>query len=169
MLPDTGANSDLDAGAVRALDLGRGDHVHLSGYVLLNPEARAAGVRIIEDARPAGASDSLDRAGTTPLHAARDVVLGLLPMFDILIANEDEAAVLSGGGDPVASLEVLGAIVPTVVVKRGGRGVTARSASECCAGLSRNTSGVCVQPCVGTGGSCGGGATWDRYPVPREG
>ncbi len=128
MLPDTGANSDLDAGAVRALDLGRGDHVHLSGYVLLNPEARAAGVRIIEDARAAGASCSLDPASAAPLLAARDVVLELLPMFDILIANEDEAAVLSGGGDPVASLEVLGAIVPTVVVKRGGRGVTARSA-----------------------------------------
>ena len=74
-----------------------------------------------------GASCSLDPASAAPISAQRGFVLDLLPRFDLLLANEDEAAVLSGREDPHDALEALAEIVPTVVVKVGSRGALARS------------------------------------------
>lgn len=129
MFPDKGANDLLGAFAVDAVQLTPSDHLHLSGYVLLNPHARAAGLAILEAARAAGATTSLDPASAGPLRDCRDLVLGLLPMVDVLIANEDEAAVLTDAADANRALDLLARLIPTVVVKRGSRGVVARDAS----------------------------------------
>lgn len=130
MFPDKGANDDLDAGAVVALGLVPGDHVHLSGYVLLNPRARQAGVRILQHARAAGATTSLDPASAGPLRQQRESFLEALPMVDIVIANEDEAAVLSGASNPLDAVVLLAEVVPTAVVKRGSLGAVARGGSD---------------------------------------
>lgn len=129
MFPDKGANDLLDAGAVAAVQLLPGEHAHLSGYILLNPHARDAGIAILKAARAAGATTSLDTASAGPLRDCRDLVLGLLPMIDLVIANEAEATVLTGATDADAALDLLARLVPTAVVKRGSRGVLARDES----------------------------------------
>ena len=130
MFPDKGANDELDAGAVVALGLVPGDHVHLSGYVLLNPHARQSGLRILQHARRAGATTSLDPASAGPLRQQREDFIAALGLVDIVIANEDESAVLTGADDPLDSVVLLAELVPTAVVKRGSLGAVARSSSD---------------------------------------
>lgn len=125
MFPDAGANADLDAAAV--LDLITADtHVHVSGYTLLNEATRAAGVAALARATAVGATRSMDPATAGPLHAHLGFMRSLLPQVDLLLANEDEAAVLTGRDDPHEALEVLADAVPCAVVKVGSRGVLAR-------------------------------------------
>lgn len=130
MFPDKGANDELDAGSVVALGLVPGDHVHLSGYVLLNPRACLSGLRILQHARAAGATTSLDPASAGPLRQQREAFLEALPLVDIVIANEDEAAVLTGAENALDAVVLLADMVPTAVVKRGSLGAVARDASD---------------------------------------
>lgn len=130
MFPDKGANDELDASAVVALGLVPGDHVHISGYVLLNPHARQAGLRILAHARAAGATTSLDPASAGPLRQQREDVIDALRLVDIVIANGDEAAVLTGADDPLDSVVLLAEMVATAVVKRGSLGAVARDAAD---------------------------------------
>ena len=125
MFPDSGANADLDAHAVTGL-IDTGAHVHLSGYTLLNRATRDVGLAALRRAVEVGATRSLDPASAAPLRANLPFFLDLLPQFDLLLANEDEAAVLAGREDPHDALEVLAEQVATVVVKVGSRGVLAR-------------------------------------------
>jgi ribokinase len=96
------------------------------GYTLLNPATRAVGLAALDRAVEVGATRSLDPASAAPLRANLPFFLDLLPRFDLVLANEDEAAVLSGQEDPHAALEALADRVATVVVKVGSRGVLAR-------------------------------------------
>jgi sugar/nucleoside kinase (ribokinase family) len=125
MFPDSGANADLDAHAVAGL-IDTGAHVHLSGYTLLNRATRDVGLAALRRAVEVGATRSLDPASAAPLRANLPFFLDLLPQFDLLLANEDEAAVLAGREDPHDALGVLAEQVATVVVKVGSRGVLAR-------------------------------------------
>ncbi len=129
MLPDSGANSDLPVTSVTQGAIPAGGHLHLSGYTLLNPGCRATGLAAIAEARRVGATCSLDPSSSGPLRGALDLFTDLLPDIDVLIANAQEAAVLSGADDPFAALDLLSRIVPVVVVKRGSYGVVARSAA----------------------------------------
>ncbi len=129
MFPDAGANASLRLDTLAAI-ITADTHVHLSGYTMLNPATRSVGLSVLELAVRAGASRSLDPASAAPLRAQLPFMLGLLPQVDLLLANEDEAAVLAGRDDPHEALEVLAALVPTVVVKVGARGALARDA-EC--------------------------------------
>jgi sugar/nucleoside kinase (ribokinase family) len=133
MFPDAGANAALVMEPLR--DVITADcHVHLSGYTLMNPATTAVGLAVLELAVAAGASRSLDPASAAPLRAHLPLFRELLPTFDLVLANEDEAAVLSGREDPHEALEELSDIVPTVVVKVGARGA-----------LARNTTGTVTQ------------------------
>jgi sugar/nucleoside kinase (ribokinase family) len=49
----------------------------------------------------------------------------LMPLADIVFANEPEACAIAGVGEPVLALRLLGEIVPFVVVKRGASGASA--------------------------------------------
>ena len=66
MLPDRGANAalspdDLDlAGAVAGLDATGVPHLHLSGFVLVDPRSRPAGLAALASARSLGWSTSVD-------------------------------------------------------------------------------------------------------------
>lgn len=128
MFPDSGANADLDLTAVDELIV-PGVHVHLSGYTLLNPATRAVGLEVLARAEAVGASRSLDPASAAPMHAQLDLFRSLLPRIDLLLANEDEAGVLSGTDDPHLALDALSSTVPCVVVKVGSRGVLARDSA----------------------------------------
>lgn len=134
MFPDPGANCALRSEeVVTALDdaqaAGELDHLHVSGYALLNPASRAAGLTAIDHARSLGATISLDPASAGPLAQCLDVVLPVVDRLDVLVANEAEAAVLTGVSAEL-SLETLAARVPLVVVKRGAAGVVARQGGQ---------------------------------------
>ncbi len=128
MFPDAGANADLAAEQVAGL-ITADTHVHLSGYTLLNPATRHVGLAVLEHAVSVGASRSLDPASAAPLRANLELFESLISRFDVLMANEAEASVLTGRDDPHQALEVLADRVACAVVKVGARGVLARDAS----------------------------------------
>ena len=70
MLPDRGANAALAPADLPVDELRAATHLHLSGYTLLDPGSRAAGLVALEHAREAGLSVSVDPASAAPLAAA---------------------------------------------------------------------------------------------------
>ncbi len=125
MFPDSGANAMLDLDAAQAA-LGPGRHVHLSGYTLLNPATRHVALHMLDAATAIGATVSLDPASAAPMRAQIDLVRSVLPAVQVLLANADEATVLTGTDDPYDAATALAELVPTVVVKLGARGVVGR-------------------------------------------
>jgi sugar/nucleoside kinase (ribokinase family) len=130
MLPDSGANSALqDSLIVQALFQSDG-HFHLSGYTLLNPNTREAGLRTLARAQAAGMTTSLDPASAAPLARDPTALDAALSLVDLLLANEAEAAVLTRLSDPTQGLAALAARVATVVIKRGPLGAIAQRGLE---------------------------------------
>ena len=127
MFPDSGANGALSLDVAREL-ITADSHVHVSGYTILNPATRSVGLEVLRMAVAVGATRSLDPASAAPLRAQLPLFLDLLPLVHVLLANEDEAAVLSGREDPHDAMDALADLVPVVVVKIGARGVLARDA-----------------------------------------
>jgi sugar/nucleoside kinase (ribokinase family) len=105
MLSDRGA-----AGRLSPADLPtfrNADHLHLSGYVLLDPTSRAAGRAALAEARAAGLSTSVDPQVAPALGPAFvDDVRGV----DLLLPNAAELAALGG---VKALREVVGAVAAT--------------------------------------------------------
>lgn len=128
MIPDAGANSALCASRVPD-DVLTG-HLHLSGYTLLNPASREAGIALLHRARAAGCTVSLDPSSAAPLAAAPQVLDAMTGLVDLIIANRDEAAVLTGLDDPDAACQALAEHYPTAVVKLGADGAIAQRAFE---------------------------------------
>jgi sugar/nucleoside kinase (ribokinase family) len=121
MLPDTGANASLDPhGADRFL--GPLGHLHVSGYALMHATTAAPVLDLVVRARAAGTTVSVDPASAEPLRHGAPFVVAALAEADVILANEEEADVLAGSGDPHG----LGRPDATVVVKCGARGVRAR-------------------------------------------
>ena len=122
MFPSTGANAGLKPdvldGRVTA-----GDHVHLSGYLLLREHTRATALALIAAAKNAGATVSMDPASARLIDlmgaaAARSAMQGV----DLLIGNEAEAMMLVGADTPSAAAFMLSDIFPTALVKLGAGG-----------------------------------------------
>jgi sugar/nucleoside kinase (ribokinase family) len=121
MLSDRGANLELAPGDL-ALP-GRGGHLYLSGYTLLHPRPRTAGLVALRAATAAGCTVSLDPASTGPL--ARYGVeqwLADTAGATMLLPNEDEAWLLTGAPDAEDAARLLAARYPIVVVKLGAAG-----------------------------------------------
>ena len=148
MLPDPGANACL---TIHHLPIGvfrSGDHLHLSGYTLLNAATRAVGMAALSRARSAGMTISLDPASAAPLAQNPSVLDPALALIDVLIANEAEAAVLTGTTDPDHALAVLAERVPTVVVKLGPQGSIARRVRAPNTGTAESASADAVEVSV---------------------
>ena len=128
MLPDPGANSELDETVVP--DNVLTGHLHLSGYTLLNPASREAGYRLAMRARALGCTISLDPASAAPLAAAPHALDPVDGLVDVLIANRDEARVLTGANRPDDACAALAQRYPTAVVKLGADGAIARAGAE---------------------------------------
>jgi sugar/nucleoside kinase (ribokinase family) len=105
MLSDRGAAARLAPADLPSLD--GADHLHLSGYVLIDPASRAAGRAALARARAAGLSTSVDPQVAPALDPAFvDDVRGV----DLLLPNAAELAALGG----VAALrDMAGAIAAT--------------------------------------------------------
>jgi sugar/nucleoside kinase (ribokinase family) len=104
MLSDRGAAARLAPADLPALD--GADHLHLSGYVLLGPESRAAGRAALAAARAAGLSTSVDPQVAPALGPEFvDDVRGV----DLLLPNAAELAALGG----IEVLRDVGAVAAT--------------------------------------------------------
>lgn len=106
MLSDRGAAARLAPDDLPTLD--GADHLHLSGYVLLDPSSRPAGLAALAAARTAGLSTSVDPQVAPALTAEfREWVRGV----DLLLPNADELAALGGSGTDL--LDGVGAVATT--------------------------------------------------------
>lgn len=122
MVPSAGANANLRPADLP--DVATGDLWHLSGYVLFDARSRAAGRATLDRGRAGGAQLSVDAASSAPLAAlGAQRFLTMVAGIDILLANRDEAAVLTDVLEPEPAAERLHESVPLVVVKDGARGV----------------------------------------------
>lgn len=120
MIPSAGANEsplapDLPADA---------DWLCLSGYPLLRPATRRWAVEVLAIARDRGWSIAVDAASAAPLaEFGAAAFLDLIGTDVLLLANRDEAAVLTGRDDPADAAGALASRVGSAVVKRGAAGV----------------------------------------------
>ncbi|TNC27644.1 carbohydrate kinase family protein [Amycolatopsis alkalitolerans] len=115
MLPDRGANARFRAEDVDPAVLAGAAHLHLSGYVLLDPSSRPGGLAALTIAREAGLTTSVDPQSAALLNdppGFLDDVRGV----DLLLPNTDELVALTGSADPAAArklLDTVGAVAVT--------------------------------------------------------
>lgn len=120
-LADRGANLELAAGDVPVPRAG--GHVYVSGYTLLHPRPRVAGLQVLRDALAAGCSVSVDPASTGPLALyGADRWLADTDGATLLLPNAAEARLLTGCGDPADAARALAARYPIVTLKLGADG-----------------------------------------------
>jgi len=125
MLVDRGANGLLSSADIGPASAGA-RHVHVSGYTLLDPGTRPAGLAALALARERGATASVDAASAAPLRSVGGrAFLSWTRPSDLLFANLDEARALVE--PPPASPELLAARLAAeaggaAVVKRGADG-----------------------------------------------
>jgi sugar/nucleoside kinase (ribokinase family) len=114
MLADRGANQRFCPEDVTPAALAGAGHLHLSGYVLLDPPSRAAGLAALALARELGLTTSVDpqaAAHITDPAAFLDDVRGV----DLLMPNTEELVALTGSADPASAKELLDAVGAVVV------------------------------------------------------
>lgn len=126
MYPDAGANAHLSVDDL-PVDLLAGTaplHLHVSGYALLSRGARSAALAAMAGARVAGHSVSVDPASAGPIASVGTAeVLGWLADADLVLANHDEACLLTGAADAMAAgARLATALGAEVVVKLGPGG-----------------------------------------------
>jgi ribokinase len=121
MLADRAANLELAVGDVPLPQ--RGGHLYVSGYTLLDPRPRPAGLRALQDAAAAGCTVSVDPASTGPLaQYGVDRWLADTAAATLLLPNADEARLLTGCRDAEDAARALAARYPVVAVKLGPDG-----------------------------------------------
>jgi len=128
MMSDRGANSMLGlAHVLRRLEHPF-EHLHVSGYTLLDPLTTEVGRGALARARELGRSTSTDVCSVAPLiEMTPAAFLKAADGARVLFANEEEALTLSGGADVTAAIEYLGQLFDEVVITRGESGARARS------------------------------------------
>ncbi len=123
MLPDRGANAALTPADLPVEELRAATHLHLSGYTLLDPGSRAAGLVALEHAREAGLSVSVDPASAAPIEVTgARAFLDWVRHADVLLPNVEEAVALTGARDPQAAAWALARDGRDVVITLGADG-----------------------------------------------
>lgn len=117
MVPDAGANVNL-----RHLGVRPGDHLHVSAYALFHDDVRAALTPELDAARAAGHTVSIDVASAAPLRQLGPDVVRRWCAGALVLANLDEAHVLTGRGDPGDAALELASWGRAAVVKAGRDG-----------------------------------------------
>jgi sugar/nucleoside kinase (ribokinase family) len=115
MLPDRGAGKRLSPADLDPALLTEADHLHLSGYVLLDPSSRDAGLGMLAAAREAGLTTSVDPQSAGLITDPASFVASLAGT-DLLLPNLDELEVLTGSHEPSAAaclLDKFGAVAVT--------------------------------------------------------
>lgn len=124
MLTDRGASAHLGPGDLQPGWLDDAAHVHVSGYALLSPRTRPAGLHAMHRAREVGVPVSVDPASAAPLRElGAEAFLTMLPPRILLTPNAEEARILAGCDDVEQAATRLGARTGEVLVSRGAAGV----------------------------------------------
>ncbi|GAA3432016.1 carbohydrate kinase family protein [Kutzneria kofuensis] len=117
MLADRGANARLEGSDLTVNLLETASHLHLSGYVLLDPASRNAGLEMLAAARGAGLTTSVDpQAALHIVTQGAETFLAMVAGVDLLLPNAEELAALTGSRDPSAAaalLDHVGAVAVT--------------------------------------------------------
>lgn len=126
MLTDRGANSLLTSEHVLdALD-GPFDHLHVSGYSLLDAQTRAVGVAALHKAQALGRTTSVDVCSVAPLRVVTpELFMKAADGVTCLFANEEEAQTLGATTSTEEAVAVLALRFNEIVVTRGARGAVA--------------------------------------------
>ena len=123
---DRGANKNLAIEDVRAADLPRADLVLLSAYVMFSETGRRTAKQTIAWAQKAGVRIAVDAASAGYISdLGVSQFLSLTAGVDLLLANAQEAQLLSGAENPVEQVERLLGNYPQVVIKQGAKGAIA--------------------------------------------
>lgn len=164
MLPDRGAGSNLRAGDLDRALLRDAAHLHLSGYVLLDPASRPAGLAMLRLATEAGLSTSVDPQAAA-LITEPELFLDWVRGADLLLPNADELAALTGSPEPESAAGLLGS-VGAVAVTSGLAGASWLDADRRLAVPARNAR--CVDS-TGAGDAFDAGllACWLNGGSPR--
>jgi sugar/nucleoside kinase (ribokinase family) len=109
MLPDHGAGAWLRPEDLRPELVASARHMHLSGYVLLDPASRDAGLAMLKAAKDNGLTTSVDPQSAA-LIPDPGAFLGWIRGVDLLLPNEDELAHLARDHD---LLDYVGAVAAT--------------------------------------------------------
>jgi ribokinase len=121
MLADRGANLELRPEDVPAPP--PGGHLHLSGYTLLDPGPRAAGLAALAAAVGAGCTVSVDPASAGPLtDYGVERWLADTAAATLLLPNADEARLLTGCSDVRDAARALAGRHEAVAVSLGAEG-----------------------------------------------
>ncbi len=143
MLTDRGANGALRADAVAAVLSDDVTHLHVSGYTVLDERTRDAASTLLDWARHAGWSTSVDVCSVAPLRAiGREAFAAATRSASMLFANAEEAAALSGCDDLDEVLEALAGAYGEVLVTRGADGAVAARGSARARAAARATTVV---------------------------
>lgn len=126
MRSNFGASSLLSPEEITAADFEGVRHFHVEGYQLFLPGIVE---RMVELAKEAGCTMSIDLCAFEIVRNMKDRLAVLLPLFDIIFANEDEAAELCGPGTPEEWAEKIGRIAPIACLKLGTDGSIIKSKS----------------------------------------
>jgi sugar/nucleoside kinase (ribokinase family) len=94
MRTDLGAAMTLAPEEISAADFAGCNHAHIEGYLLFN---EALMMRVLEAAKEAGCTISLDLASFEVVHATSEILPDILRDYvDIVFANEEEAEAFTG-------------------------------------------------------------------------
>lgn len=121
MRTDLGAAMSLSPDEISVADFIGTTHAHIEGYLLFNESLM---YRVIESAKEAGCTISLDLASFEVVHATKNVLPDILSNYvDIVFANEEEGAAFTGISDdyPAMALE-LAHLCEIAAVKVGAHG-----------------------------------------------
>lgn len=126
MFPDKGANSRLTAKDLPALNSFQA--VYVSGYALLNPQARDGVLTMIEKIKADGLPIYFDPASVGAMKDVADKELhSWFSMMDVLLLNEEESIYITGSVDVERALNYLLDFSQVVVIKRGSAGAIAKA------------------------------------------
>ena len=124
-----GAAMTLAPEEISAADFADCSHAHIEGYLLFN---QALMMRVLESAKQAGCSISLDLASFEVVQATRDILPGILRDYvDIVFANEEEAQAFTAiEADYHAMAAQLAEYCDIAAVKVGAQGSYIAQGSE---------------------------------------
>lgn len=122
-----GAAATMQADELSSEWFGGYDYFYIEGYLVQNHDLMRRAVSL---AREAGLKVCIDLASYNVVEAERSFFDEMLRHTDIVFANEQEAAALTGTDDPCHNLQALGDICSLAVLKVGRQGVWVQQGSE---------------------------------------
>jgi sugar/nucleoside kinase (ribokinase family) len=129
MLTHLGASGALRPDEVQPADFIGAAVVLVEGYLVYNPSVFMHAIKI---ARQAGALIALDLASFTVVEQNRKLLIDVVRDYvDIVVANEDEAAVFTGKQQEEKALSALADLARLAVVKLGARGSLIADGAVC--------------------------------------